>query len=247
MKAVPLIATIAIGILSGTSAGAGTQASIITYRAGETDNRALLCRPPGEGPFPAVVFNHGVVVDRQGYEGAARRGYNLDGICRALAADGFLTLAPLRRSGPASIPAHMGEVSRAVDYVKTRADVQASRVALMGFSRGGLLTLMVGIERTDLGALLLLAPAPGDGYLAETVRRVSSITAPVLLLVEAGDDPEILEGVQALDRELRAHGKHARVVRYGGGGGHRLFWDVGYYWDDVRAFLREALGGPSQR
>lgn len=223
---------------SGGQAAAG---SMVSYRINAGEGQALLCRPQGTGPFPAVVYNHGLIVDNVGYERAARRGYNLNGICGALAADGFLAFAPIRRSGQGNLPRHKAEVSRAVNYVKTLPDVDASRVALMGFSRGGLLTLMLGVERSDLGALLILAPAPGEGHFAEAVQRVPSLNAPVLLLVEAGDEPAILDDFGMLERALAAHGKARRSIRYDRGGGHRLFYDVGYYWDDVRKFLRETL------
>ncbi len=45
-----------------------------------------------------------------------------------------------------------------------------------------------------------------------------------------------------LERALRAHGKEVHAIRYDRGGGHRLFWDAGYYWKDERSFLREHLG-----
>lgn len=35
-----------------------------------------------------------------------------------------------------------------------------------------------------------------------------------------------------------------RVIRYNKGGGHKLFYDVGYWWDDFKAFLREHLEAP---
>ncbi|MBI3000442.1 MAG: hypothetical protein HYY46_18605 [Deltaproteobacteria bacterium] len=40
---------------------------------------------------------------------------------------------------------------------------------------------------------------------------------------------------------MKKHGKQAKVIRYSQGGGHELFFNVGYYWGDVRAFLREKL------
>jgi len=218
------------------------KASLIDYGTGAGQGQALLCRPEGDGPFPAVIYNHGLIVDVFGYQGAALRGYNLDGICEALAKDGFLAFIPIRRSGRGNIAGHKEEVLRAIDYVKTRPDVDPSRIALMGFSRGGLLTLMVGVERNDLKALLILAPAPGRGYFAEAVRDVSSISVPVLLLVETGDDPWILEDVDMLEQALQVNGKEALVIRYDRGGGHRLFWDVDYYWEDVRVFLSDKLG-----
>lgn len=209
-------------------------------------SRALLCEPMGRGPFPAVVYNHGLVVDQLGFEGAQRHGYNLTGICEALAADGYLALAPIRSSGRGNIPGHAQEVARAVDEVKADPRVDRERVALMGFSRGGLLTLLVGLERRDLKALLILAPAPGRGRFAAAVKRITELDAPVLLLVEAGDDPEILEGADLLERALKAHGNEHRSIRYRAGGGHRLFWGVGYYWPDIALFLREKLGGTAR-
>ena len=106
---------------------------------------------------------------------------------------------------------------------------------------------MVGVERRDLKALLILAPAPGRGRFAEAVLRVASINSPVLLLVEGGDRSWILENFEMLERALRAHGKEVRAIRYDRGGGHRLFWNADYYWKDVRSFLREHLGRTPSR
>jgi len=50
------------------------------YRVGGVNPDALLCRPEGKGPFPAVVHNHGVRVDTVGYQKALRRGYDLPAI-----------------------------------------------------------------------------------------------------------------------------------------------------------------------
>ncbi|MBI2357525.1 MAG: dienelactone hydrolase family protein [Deltaproteobacteria bacterium] len=202
------------------------------------------CRPAGKGPFPTVIYNHGLIVDRWGIGGAARRGYNLEGICNTLASDGYLTFTPIRQSGEGNIPGHKEEVSHAIDYIRTLPDVDPFRIALMGFSRGGLLTLMVGVGRSDLKALAILAPAPGGrGDFAKAVTLVPSLSAPVLLMVEASDGSDILENFNMLDQALRERGKEARSILYDRGGGHQLFYDVGYYWNDIRAFLRDKLGG----
>lgn len=52
-------------------------------------------------------------------------------------------------------------MDRALEHLKTPPDIDPARLALMGFSRGGLLSLMAGLGRNDLKALLLLAPPPG--------------------------------------------------------------------------------------
>ena len=51
----------------------------------------------------------------------------------------------------------------------------------------------------------------------------------------------IRRGVDFLERALVSRGKALRMVRYDRGGGHELFYDVGYWWDDFQAFLQAHL------
>jgi len=242
MRAVPLTAILVFAI--HLFQGYGSAATMVTYSVGAYQGEALLCRPQGKGPFATVVYNHAVIVDNVGYRKAKARGYDMDQICQSLAADGFLVFAPIRHSGPASVLALKEEVSLAVDYVKSMPDVDLSRIALIGFSRGGSLAFMVAVKRKDLKAVVIQAPAPAGGHFAAAMKQAAAINAPVLLMVEAGDDQIILVGFEELDQALRAHGKDVRTIRYTRGGGHRLFWSVGYYWDDVKNFLREKLSAP---
>jgi dienelactone hydrolase len=216
---------------------------------GEQAN-AVLCRPEGKGPFPAVVYSHGRATDPQAFERAKSGGLIGGPLCRRLAADGFLAFAPTRdfysRDGPENVPNNLDELLKAVDYVKSMPDVDPSRVAAMGHSRGGLLTLMVGLERKDLKALIITAPAEIRPYFSRAVARIASLNTPVLLLVEVSDERGRLGAVNVLDDALRKRGKDVRTIRYDQGGGHYLFssrtsveW---YWWDDLRAFLREKLG-----
>lgn len=216
-------------------------ASLITWRASGSERQALECRPAAT-PAPVVVYAHGLIVDLHGYEGAARRGFNLERICRSLAAEGYIAFAPIRRSGRGDIPAHQAEIMAALDHARSLPGADASRMALMGFSRGGLLALMAGVERSDLSALIVLAPAPGVGHFTQALQRVPALSAPVLLLVESSDEAVILENFAALEQTLRRHGKSVRAIRYDRGGGHRLFHDVSYWWQDVSAFLTTHLG-----
>ena len=101
------------------------------------------------------------------------------------------------------------------------------------------------LASTTAASLPRAAPAPGRGHLAAAVEGAGSIAVPVLLLVDASDSSVILEGFEMLERALRKHRKDLKAVRYDRGGGHRLFWKVGYYWKDVREFLTEKLAeGP---
>jgi hypothetical protein len=54
--------------------------TMVDYSIGVEQGQAILSRPKGKGPFPAVVYNHGKIIDKEGYQGAMELGYNLDGI-----------------------------------------------------------------------------------------------------------------------------------------------------------------------
>jgi dienelactone hydrolase len=213
---------------------------------GEQPN-AFLCRPEGKGPFPAVIFGHGRAIrDPRPFETAGELiGKHL---CQRLASDGFLAFIPIRdfdrRDGRENIPYNLAELLEAVDYVKSLPDVDPTRVALRGHSRGALLTLMAGLERRDLKALVIIALAEIRPYFSQAVAGVASLNTPVLLLVEVSDERGRLGAVNFLDDALRKRGKEVRTIRYDRGGGHHLFTTKAaifdwYWWDDLRTFLRE--------
>ncbi len=144
--------------------------------------------------------------------------------------------------GLRNLAPHKAQVLEAIDYVKRRPDVDPSRIALSGHSRGGLLTLMVGVEQPDLKALVIMAPAEIGRNFSNALSQISSLSAPVLLLVEKSDEPEFQNNFDALDRVLRENKKEVRSIRYDRGGGHNLFHSAGYYLEDIKAFLHEKLG-----
>lgn len=222
--------------------GCGSPVSSVSYLSRGANPEGLLCRPEGTGPFPAVIHNHGVGVDTLGYEKALRRGYNLPAICKELSADGFLTFVPIRQGGPGlrNLPPHKEQVVAAIDYVRRLPDADPARLALTGNSRGGLLTLMVGLEQPDLKGLVIMAPAEIGRNFSNALSQVSSLNTPVLLLVEKSDDVEFQNNFDALDRALRENNKKVKSIRYVRGGGHNLF-HAGYYLADVKAFLHENL------
>jgi dienelactone hydrolase len=183
-------------------------------------------------------------VDTVGYQKALRRGYDLPAICNELSLDGFLTFVPIRKGGPGlrNLQPHKEQVLEAIEYVKRLPDVDPSRLALMGNSRGGLLTLMVGLERPDLKALVIMAPAEIGKNFASSVAQVSLLNTPVLLLVERSDEAEFQNNFDALDSALREHKKDFTSIRYDRGGGHKLFHGTGYYLEDIKKFLHEKIG-----
>ncbi len=151
----------------------------------DTDGYSYVCRPAGEGPFPTVLYSHGGL-------GTAIGG-DLEGTCIALAEAGYLARAE-KRDTTISLAGHLNEVLTSLDSLLSHEDANTDKIGIMGFSRGGLLTLQAGIARNDqVHAILLLSPAPG-AYDADslttlhtTLEQASEINAPVLILVPEND------------------------------------------------------------
>ena len=103
----------------------------VAAHAGE--RRALVCAPKGPPPFAAVVFNHGSIVDMMGWPGATQRGYRLDRVCEALAAEGYFVFAPIRENTARGLgfpdyeDAYREIVLQAIDHVKALPEVDVSR------------------------------------------------------------------------------------------------------------------------
>jgi dienelactone hydrolase len=219
-------------------------------QAGDRDRpEPLVCRPTGQAPFAVVIWNHGLVRDAATFANAQRGWRNM---CEALAAEGYLAYVPIRRFvrnlGPADIGREADELSKAVNAVVAMPDVDRSRVALMGHSRGATLSLMVAVKRRDLGAVILTAPAPILArFLGDTLDRVRSMSSPVLLMVEKGDELGGLEATRDIDDRLKRRNKDDhRTILYDRGGGHFLFVKKDYWWDDLRTFLDEKLKRPEK-
>ena len=234
----PFIALLLLCALSACAGGT----PITEWRHGDTREEALICIPKGEPPFPAVVFNHGGVVDNHGLEGAAFKGYDLRGICEAFSQSGFLAFMPIRRGGlQGHGEDHLRLVGHAFAAVKARADVDSTRISVAGFSRGGLLTFLaaVRVKEPIVQSFVCLAPAPGKpGVLQDGLSRVDAIKAPVLVMVEQGDQAIVIEVVDQMETALLAAGKPHKIVRYDRGNGHALFMTASYFWPDLISFLR---------
>jgi dienelactone hydrolase len=238
MKKVVCLMLLAVGWQS-----ASATETTVTYRSGGLTLTASLCLPEATGPRPAVVFNHGGFGSHIG--GAPEE------TCRALAKAGVVGFSPIRRQEKA-LMANLDDVLAAVAYVRELPEVDVSRIAIMGFSRGALLTtLAVSRHPDDFAAVVLMAPAPPrPGTERDFYAQAQAIRAPVLLLVAENDLPQHNNEHQdhvALTKRLRDHladgGREARLIIYPpyGSNGHMMFFEVGDYWSDIVEFLQEHL------
>lgn len=215
----------------------------------EKGYRALVCSPKkGPFPLPMIIFHHGMVVDLHGVIEARRRGYEMTSFCKILAEDGYIAFLPIR-SGLEPLKRQIGFIHKTFDYAKQIKNVDPGKIALIGFSRGALLTLMAAQDGLNAKAFTLLAPAPGPtNELLRISGKVGGIRAPIQILVVSGDHPSILTGSKLLAQSLN----HAKItVDYRmlnldkikcrldirATCAHQNFYRVGPYWSIIRRFL----------
>ena len=248
-----LVVTVAGGKVSATALELGEQPGEFTTLpvtpsdlfGKETlilDDGSYVCRPAGLGPFPVVLYNHG----GKGNE----VGGDLKGTCEALAETGYLARSEKRRE-TVSMDGHLADVLEGLSELLSHPDADDSRVTLMGFSRGGLLTLQAAVENPNqIHSIVLMAPAPGGkNDLQATLDNIAPLQATVLLMVAENDLPpaqanDHVQLVKEADNSLRVDGKTVTMILYPpfSTDGHALFFEVQEpYWNDVVSFLETGL------
>jgi len=195
---------------------------------------SFTCRPAGTGPFAGVLYSHG------GRQGAV--GGDLQGTCAALADAGYLAHAR-RRIDEDHMPLQLADALVGLDTLLAHPDLDIGRVGIIGFSRGGLLTLQMAVDRPSVvHAVVLMAPAHGLRSMEATLEDVTAVDDPVLVLVAENDVFQADHVAIAHDVEaaLVAAGKDVHLVVYPPyqRDGHALFFEVqDPYWSDLLAFL----------
>ena len=203
-----------------------------------------LAGPTGTGPFPAVLYNHGGL-------GTAVGG-DLRSSCIAFAEAGYLARAE-KRMETVPMAGHLAEVEAALDDLLADPRANTGCVSIIGFSRGGLLTLQAGISQANkVHAIVSMAPAPANGQLETTISDVTLINDPVLVLVANNDTAQANHTLlaQMTYDSLIAAGKTTTLITYpdydsngdsvidASDDGHELFFIVqDPYWSDVINFL----------
>ena len=206
-----------------------------------------LCIPAGLGPFPAVIYNHGGL------------GHIIGGppeeTCKALAALGFIGFSPIRRK-TRPLNGHLDDIQAALRYIKNHENVVPKQIAMMGFSRGALLTLMAARKFADIKAIVLMASAMGRGHLKRELSYASEIRIPVLVLVGKDDRgsrrthmQNLLGASKNINLILKKSGVNSKIIIYPKDNfnkdnqnfDHTLFFKVGDYWPDVTSFIKTHL------
>jgi carboxymethylenebutenolidase len=274
----------ALVLTFGLATSAGGQTSLgpetVIVHNGPVSLQALLWRPAGRGPFPAILFNHGSGRTREELERLGPYERQAEILGPVFARHGYVFLFLFRHGvglsasqGPNAIDlmnselAAHGEEARntlqlqllegremddalsGLAFVRTLPEVDASRVAVIGHSFGGSLTLLMAEREPNLRAVVIFS---GAGYSwdrsaavrARLLSAVTHISLPVFF-IHAENDYTVAPG-KALDSRLQQLGKPHRLKIYPPIGhtaeeGHDLPFR-GVRWEtDVFAFLDELV------
>jgi carboxymethylenebutenolidase len=251
----------------------------VVVQSGDLKLKALLYRPQGPGPFPAVLFNHGSghASGRDSTGRADQRHPELLG--PLFVKHGYLFLYLFRRGDGLSraqgVPAadrmesataaggmearnnlqlqlmqgdEMRDVQAGLAFLRARRDVNRDRLAVVGVSFGGSLTLLVAERDSALRAAVAFAIG---GYswersppLRARLLEAADRTQVPLFFIHAANDYSVEPG-KALAAEMTQLGKPNQVKIYPAVGktpqeGHD-FVDLGVRtWEaDVFGFLDE--------
>jgi len=256
-----LKAFFALTLLTLASAASAAEPQEVVFPSGSLQLHGFVFKPQGDGPFPAVLYNHG----------SERRPGTKPEIGEFLAANGYVFFVPHRRGqgrspgsyimdalnnaprasrGQLLVSLHdqqQEDVVAALAFLKTLPYVDTQNIAIAGCSFGGIQTVLSVEKDLGLRAAVAFAPAAmtwngARGIQSRLTAAVRHATIPLLLL-QAENDYD-LSPTRTLSQEMERAGKThlARIFpAYGttqsDGHGGFCFRGVHVWGSEVLAFL----------
>jgi carboxymethylenebutenolidase len=240
----------------------------VFYSSGNLRIQAYLYKPDGDGPFSAVIYNHGT------RDGRERTPNPFPHVGRMLTRAGHAVLVPERRGYGKSdgeiwwkevggdqyrlisrLQAETDDVLAGIDYLRGLPYVDAKRLAVMGWSFGGVVTMLAAARGPAFLAAVDQAGGAltwdGNRYMRSAlIEAAEKSTTPTLFMVAKND--RTTASVTTLAEAFKKRDVPHRLVIYEpftpsrGGGvapGHALFSSQGAsLWEnDVVEFLGRYL------
>jgi carboxymethylenebutenolidase len=213
------------------------------------DVRAFVAYPPGPGPHPAVIMIHEFWGLRESIIGKAE----------ALAAEGYVVVAPdtFRGNSTGWLPraifqtatSDAAQVNADLDtvfaWLAAQPQVQAERIAVMGFCYGGRTSLLYSLHNPQTAATGIFY-----GMAPTTVAQLRTLSGPVLGIFGGADNSIPLAEVAELEANLAAAGV-PHTFRVFDGQPHAFVTDIaairaggaqGEAWALFLSFLDDSLG-----
>jgi dienelactone hydrolase len=189
------------------------------HEAPEVVVTGTLRLPAGDGLVAAVVLTHsagGVAKDR---DLAWSDRFIADGLA-TFVVDSFGPRAVKGFANQPSLFASVADVYAALHLLTTHPRIDATRIALMGFSRGGTVALTASLEpvrrigapdNARFAAHVALYPGCNTRYLAAETTK-----APILMFLAGADDQAPPEPCRRWGDWYRSKGEPIKVVEYPG-------------------------------
>ena len=243
----------------------------VSYASGNLKIEAYVFKPQGKGPFPVVIYNHG---SRPGHERAERP---FEYVGTLLASSGYFVVVPERRGygksdgrpfseeigedhGPrfvARLQAEADDVIAAAEFAKTLPDADGSRICVMGWSFGGIVSVLAASRSDVFKAVVDQAGGAlswdGSPALQDALKQsAGKIRMPLLGMVAEND--RTTRSVKVVVEEAKKHGSRATLIIYpafkprvnpsGVAPGHMIFSaDGALIWEaDLKTFLKQEIG-----
>jgi dienelactone hydrolase len=255
----------------GQTVGGQQRYDTLFYPSGKLKIEAYVFKPEGAGPFPVVIYNHGSRTQGEREE----RPFAYVG--SMLMASGYVVMVPERRGygksdgqtfgevvgddrGPrfvARVQEETDDVPAAVEFVKTLPYADSTRIGVMGWSFGGIISVFAASRSSAFRVVVDQAGAAltWDGSPAmrrELKEAAAKVSVPLLGMVAEND--RTTESVKAVVREAEQHGVAAKLISYPAftprenpgpvAPGHMIFGREGWrIWErDVKEFFGKYLG-----
>lgn len=206
---------------------------VFTPKDWPTAQLADLYLPSSAKPAPAILLIHG-----GGWSGKERRS-DMTGIARSLAKRGYFVMNATYRLTPEwKFPAQREDLEQAIRFMRSNAkelNIDTSRLATFGYSAGGHLAALIGLDPTNgvkaivaggaptdlsfwpegrLTGLLLGGPVKGNEKIyreASPVHDVTKSSPPVFIYHGTKDDLVPLEHPEAFIAALQKNGVEHEV------------------------------------
>lgn len=252
-------------------AALGATPEAVTFSVGDVSVHADLSKPPGNGPFPAVLWNHGGVNPRPGVTN-----YSLSSeLGELFTKHGYVFLLPHRRGYGRSprfeaaeqftaekrveernrvqldlMQAYANDVAAAVEYLRRLPFVDTKRIAVTGCSFGGSLALFAADQDLPIRAVVNFAGAAvswkQSADLRERMLAAARGARVPVMLVQAENDYD-LTPTRAVAQQLSEAKKRHVIALFPPHGstareGHNFCETGGSVWEnDVISFLKSTM------
>ena len=217
---------------SQNASGQTAQPELIGFKSGDLELKGYIWKPSGDGPFPALLWNHG----------SEKSPGSVDRVASYFVSNGYIFFVPHRRGqGNSPGPYIMDELNRAgskgergqllvnlhethledqlaaLQYLQAVSFVNKNRIAVMGWSFGGIQT-MLAVERGPGYRVAVNCSGAAETWNGASSLRSRLTTAarnakiPVFFL-QAENDHDLTPN-RVLSEEVRKAGKAVEAKVY---------------------------------